>query len=85
MLALGWSITTGLLTIVENQDEWRHQFGIQNYKGTVHHIVDREDIIIIILDTKLVPDFVLHACCFFIAGNRPVLMRITHENRASKS
>ena len=27
-----------------------------------------------ILDTKLVPDFVLHACYFFIAGNRPVLM-----------
>ena len=32
------------------------------------HRVDREDITIIILDTKLVPDFVLHACCFFIAG-----------------
>ena len=27
----------------------------------------------IILDTKLGPDFVLHAYCFFIAGNRPVL------------
>ena len=38
----------------------------------VGHRVDREDIATIILDTKLVPDFVLHACCFFIAGNRPV-------------
>ena len=37
------------------------------------HRVDREDITIIIWDTKLVPDFVLHACYFFIAGNRPVL------------
>ena len=36
------------------------------------HRVDREDITIIILDIKLVPDFVLHACCFFIVGNRPV-------------
>ena len=38
-----------------------------------NHRVDREDSTIIILDTKLVPDFVLHACCFFIAGDRPVL------------
>ena len=52
----------------------------------------REDITIIILDTKLVPDFVLHACCFFIAGNRPVLMllrsansSISDESRAAKS
>ena len=63
---------------------------------TVHvglmHRVDREDITIIILDTKLVPDFVLHACCFFIAGNRPVLMLLrsvnksfSDKNRAAKS
>ena len=56
------------------------------------HRVDREDITIIIFDTKLVPDFVLHACCFFIAGHRPVLMQLnrtnkslTYENRAAKS
>ena len=56
------------------------------------HRVDREDIAIIILDTKLVPDFVLHACNFFIAGIRPVLMlppssskSITNENRGAKS
>ena len=56
------------------------------------HREDREDIPIIILDTKLVPDFVLHACYFFIAGNRPVLMplnrtnkSLTYENRAAKS
>ena len=56
------------------------------------HRVEREDITIIILDTKLVPDFVLHACCFFIAGNRPVLMllrsankSISDENLAAKS
>ena len=57
-----------------------------------NHRVDREDITIISLDTKLVPDFVLHACCFFIAGNRPVLIplnrtnkRLSYENRAAKS
>ena len=60
--------------------------------GGIFHRVDREDITIIILDTKLVPDFVMHACCFFIAGNRPVqtLPRsasksLTHENRGAKS
>ena len=54
--------------------------------------VDREDIAIIIMDTKLVPDFVLDAWCFFIAGNHPVLTptrsaskSLTHENRAAKS
>ena len=57
-----------------------------------NHRVDRVDSTIIILDTKLVADFVLHACCFFIAGNRPVLTSLrsaskslTHENRAPKS
>ena len=61
-------------------------------EGTYAHRVDREDITIIILDTKLVPDFVLHACYFFIAGNRPVLMlpqrtnkSLTNENRDPKS
>ena len=56
------------------------------------HRVDREDITIIILDTKLVPDFVQHTFCFFIAGNRPVVMllrsankSISDENRAAKS
>ena len=44
-----------------------------------------------ILDTKLGPGFVLHAHCFFIAGNRPVLTlsstnkTITHENHVPKS
>ena len=45
-----------------------------------------------ILDTKLVPDFFLHACCFFITGNRPVLKPplseskgLTHEHQAPKS
>ena len=47
-----------------------------NKVGVQYHRVDREDITIIILDTKLVPDFILHACCFFIVGNRPVLMPI---------
>ena len=47
------------------------------------HRVDRDDItIIIILDTELVPDFVLHACCFFIAGNRPVLMLLRRANKS---
>ena len=36
------------------------------------HRVNREDSPIIPLDTKSVPDFVLHACCFFITSNRPV-------------
>ena len=52
----------------------------------------REDITIIILDTKLVPDFVLYACYFFIAGIRPVLTlpqrtnkSLTYENRDPKS
>ena len=56
------------------------------------HRVVREDITIIILDTKLVPDFVLHACCFFIAGIRPVLKlphstnkSLSYENRGPKS
>ena len=44
----------------------------------IAHRVDREDITIIILDTKLVPDIVLHACCFFIAGNRPVQINALH-------
>ena len=55
------------------------------------HRVDREDITIIILDTKSVPDFVLHACYFFIAGNRPVLSpplsaskSLTYGNRGPK-
>ena len=42
------------------------------------HRVDREDSPIIILDTKLVPDFVMHACYFFVAGNRPVL-KLAHS------
>ena len=50
------------------------KWGIKFFWLPYDHRVDREDITIIILDTKLVPDFVLHACCFFIAGNRPVLM-----------
>ena len=41
-------------------------------KHSAPHKVDRDDITIIILITKLVPDFVLHACSFFIAANRPV-------------
>ena len=56
------------------------------------HRVDREDITILILDTRLVPDFVLHACYFLIAGNRPFLMlpqrankSLTYENRDPKS
>ena len=56
------------------------------------HRADREDITIIIWDTKLVPDFVLHTCCFFIAGDRPILKpplstnkSLTHGNRAPKS
>ena len=49
---------------------------------TTTHRVNREDITIIILDIKLVPDFVLRACCFFIAGNRPALMLL---RRAYKS
>ena len=54
--------------------------------------VNRVDIAIIILDTKLVTDFVQHAYCFSIAINRPVLMlplgtkeNITHENCAPQS
>ena len=57
-----------------------------------NHRGDREDNTIIILDTKLVPDFVLHACCFFIAGNRQVLKSLLiasksliYENRRAKS
>ena len=64
----------------------------KNEASWQNHRVDREDITIIILDTKLVPDFVLHACCFFIAGNRPVLTllrtarkSLTHENQGAKS
>ena len=56
------------------------------------HRVDREDIPIIILDPKLGPDFVLHACRFFTAGNRPVLTppssaskSLTYKNRRAKS
>ena len=45
------------------------------------HRVDRVDITIIILDTTLVPYFVLHANCFSIAGNRPVHMRPVSRNR----
>ena len=49
-------------------------FAIENKRSyQLYHRVDKEDSIIIILDTKSVPDFVLHACCFFIAGNRPLL------------
>ena len=57
-----------------------------------NHRVNREDSPIVILDTTLVPDFVLHACYFFIAGNRPVLMlphstnkSLSYENRGPKS
>ena len=53
-----------------------------------NHRVDRKDITIIILDTKLVPDFILHACCFFTPGNRHDLKQpprasksLAHENR----
>ena len=53
-----------------------------NKVGVQYHRVDREDITIIILDTKLVPDFILHACCFFIAGNRPVLKLLRRANRS---
>ena len=56
------------------------------------HRVNREDSTIIILDTTLVPDFVLHASYFFIAVNRPVLMlphstnkSLSYENRGPKS
>ena len=56
------------------------------------HRVDREDSPIIILDTKLVPDFVQHDCYFFVAGNRPVLKLphstrkgLSYENRGPKS
>ena len=56
------------------------------------HRVNREDSPIIILDTKLVADFVLHACCFFIEVNRYVLKStiranksLTQESRAAKS
>ena len=56
------------------------------------HRVNREDNPIIILDNTLVPDFVLHACFFSIAGNRPVLKRphstnksLSYENRDPKS
>ena len=65
------------------------------YKGIfegILHRVDREDSTIIILDTKLVADFVLHACCFVIAGNRHVLKSppwasksLTHNNCAPES
>ena len=63
-----------------------------NKVGVQYHRVDREGITIIILDTKLVPDFVLHVCCFFIAGNRSVKTvprsaskGLRHENRGAKS
>ena len=66
--------------------------GHYNKYEYTNHRVDREDITIIILDTKLVPDFVPHACCFFIAGNRhvPLLLSsanksVSDENRAAKS
>ena len=52
----------------------------------------RVDSTIIILDTKLVPYFVLHACCLFIAHIRHVLKSpltacksLTYEYRAGKS
>ena len=74
---------------------WENEFISHRKKVGVTipgHRVDREDITIIILDTKLVPDFVLHACYFFIAGNRPVFMlpqrtnkSLTNENRDPKS
>ena len=54
----------------------------QIFHGVCMHRVDREDITIIILDTKLVSDFDLHACCFFIAGNRPVLMLLRRANKS---
>ena len=60
-------------------------------EGSAHR-VNREDSPIIILDTMLVPDVVLHACYFFIAGNRPVLKlphstskSLSYENRGLKS
>ena len=56
------------------------------------HRVNREDSPIIILDTTLVPDFVLHACYFFVTGNRSVLKlphstnkSLSYENRGPKS
>ena len=54
--------------------------------GRIHtnHGVDREDSPIIILDTSLVPDFVLHACYFFITGNPPVL-KLPHSTNKSPS
>ena len=58
----------------------------------IKHRVDREDITIIILDTKLVQDFILHASWFSIVGNRPIVMllprtkpSVTHENCALQS
>ena len=52
----------------------------------------RVDITIIILDTELVSDFVLHGYCFSITVNGPVLMlphrankSLTHENCAPQS
>ena len=63
-----------------------------NMKPQLNYSNHREYGTIIILDTKLVSDFVLHACCFFIAGNCHVLMllrrankSITDESRAAKS
>ena len=57
------------------------------YADSWYQRVNRVDITITILDTKLVPDFVLHAYCFSIAVNRPVQIPLpttnnilTHEN-----
>ena len=58
--------------IVQNDNDYKGAVCRLEFACRFNQRVDREDITIIILDTKLVPDFVLHACCFFIAGNRPV-------------
>ena len=72
--AISLNLTSGVLF---QNEKSKHLFNVAQISSTVTdrltHRVDREDSTIIILDTKLVPDFVLHACCFFIAGRRPVL------------
>ena len=73
---------------------WQSRLARSSYESWLlcsEHRVNIEDSTIMNLYTKLVPDFVLHACCFFIAGNRPVVMLlrrikqcVSHENCALK-
>ena len=83
-------IPTSVIRHHSNMVKWPWTKTILTYWNFYHRVV-RVDVTIIVLHTKLMPEFVLHACCFFIAGYRPVSKlplraskNLTHKNRAPK-